>query len=142
MNENTNNASCDAGQTTRAEAALKRVAEVMVKRPKALAAEATVGEVRALFENPRAVNALLVEGTAFAGVLTREDIPAGAADAAPVRPYARRDVSTVRPGQPLADAEAILDAQGLSRLVVLEDDDTTLAGLLCLDRRRAGFCRG
>lgn len=142
MNGNRNDASCGAGQTMRVEAALQRVGEVMVKRPKALSAEATVGEVRVLFENPRAANALLVDGSAFVGVLTREDIPATAADAAPARPYARRDVYTVRPGQPVTDAEAILDTHGLSRLVVLEDDGATLAGLLCLDRRRAGFCRG
>jgi CBS domain-containing protein len=50
-------------------------------------------------------------------------------------------VPTITPDRPVTEAMDILDTRGLARLVVLEEDGVTLAGLLCLDLKRAGFCR-
>jgi CBS domain-containing protein len=118
----------------------ERVRDVMVSRPKTLPAAATVGEVRRLFGNVRIMAALLVDGDAFAGVLSRDDLPAGARDDEPARPYARRDVERIDPDAPVSDARAWLDANDARRLVVIDADGSTLRGLLCLTRDRTGFC--
>jgi hypothetical protein len=41
----------------------------------------------------------------------------------------------------MSEAMRMLDDHDERRLVVLADDGQTLAGLLCLDKRRAGFCQ-
>ncbi len=133
---------CELAQLTRDEAAPQRVRDVMVIRPKTLPGNATLGQAREFFANPRVVNAVLVDERTFVGVLQRSDLPSLVPDTAPVRMYARRDVKTMRPAQPMQDALAIMDGDGSARLVVLEDDGVTLAGLLCLDLKRAGFCQG
>jgi CBS domain-containing protein len=129
--------SCMAAYSTES---TERVSDVMLTRPKTLPGDATVAEVRALFANPKVVAALLVDGTAFAGVLDREDLPDAAADDEPARRYARTDVAKVDPGTPVPEARAWLDEHAERRLVVMDADGITLRGLLCLNRRRTGFC--
>ena len=118
----------------------QRVAEVMLSRPKTLPASATVGEVRALFDNPKVVTALLVDGAAFAGEVARDAIPATVADEERARAYARTDVVSVEPDTSVPEARAWLDDHDERRLVVMDPDGTTLRGLLCLKRDRTGFC--
>jgi CBS domain-containing protein len=118
----------------------QRVRDVMLSRPKTLPATATVGDVRGLFDNGKVMTALLVGGDAFAGMLAREDLPAGARDDQPARPYARRDVERIEPDALVSDARAWLDANDERRLLVIDGDGTTLRGLLCLNRDRTGFC--
>jgi CBS domain-containing protein len=118
----------------------ERVADVMLRRPKTLPADATVADVRALFANPKVMTALLVDGTTFAGVLDREDLPDAAADDEPARKHARADVARVDPGTPVPEARAWLDEHDERRLVVMDADGVTLRGLLCLNKRRTGFC--
>lgn len=135
-------ATCDRAQVTRGEAAPQLVRDVMLKNPKTLPADASVGAARQFFANPKLVTALLVDGTAFAGALDRDDVPVDGEDTAPARKHAHRDVATISPGRSMQDAVAVLDEHRTNRLVVLEDDGVTLAGLLCLDLQRAGFCQG
>jgi hypothetical protein len=40
----------------------------------------------------------------------------------------------------MEDAMALLDRRGENRLLVLEPDGETIAGLLCLDKPGTGFC--
>ena len=117
------------------------VRDVMVTRPKTLPAEATVADLRRLFANSHVISALLVDGSAFAGIVNRDDVPAGAADTTPAAELANRDVATVTPSAPVADAMATLEATGDFRVVVLDEDGVTLAGLVCLDQPRTGFCQ-
>jgi CBS domain-containing protein len=117
------------------------VGDVMVTRPKTLPVTATVSDVRQTFANPHVVSALLVDGPTFAGLINRDALPATAASEAEARAFARADVPTVRPGTPVAEAVALLESTGERRLVVLADDGATLAGLICLDESRAGFCQ-
>ena len=126
----------------RDDAADRLVRDVMVSRPKTLPADATVGDLRAQFENPRVQTALLAEGGRFAGAIAPSELPAGAHAGEPARAYARVDVPTLPPDATMAEAMALLDARGDFRLVVLdgEGEDATLAGLLCLDRRGTTFC--
>jgi CBS domain-containing protein len=126
----------------RDDAASRLVRDVMVHRPKTLPADATVGDLRRQFENPRVQAALLAQDGRFAGAISPSELPADAPDDDAARDYARVDVPTLAPDATMAEALALLDARGDFRLVVLdgEGDDATLAGLLCLDRRGTTFC--
>jgi len=118
-----------------------RVGDAMVAAPKTIPADGTVRDLRTAFDNPHVVTALLVDGTAFAGTVDRDALPADVADDRPLRGLARTDLPTVTPDTPLPDAAALLEATGRRRLVVLDHDGRTLRGLLCLTEDRARFCR-
>lgn len=133
-------ASCVQAQTTRQEAAPQLVGDVMLRTPKTLPGRATIDDARALFANPKVVSALVVDGDKFVGLLDRSDLPSLLAGSTPIRTFVRREVPTITPDRPVSEATDILDAWGLARLVVLAEDGATLAGLLCLDLQRAGFC--
>lgn len=118
-----------------------RVRDAMVTSPKTVPAQATVRDLRATFVNPHVVTALLVDGTRFVGVVHRMQLDDQLGDEQPAAALARRDVPTIEPEAPLADALAILDADDERRLVVLDPDGDRLRGLLCLTRDRGGFCQ-
>jgi CBS domain-containing protein len=132
---------CDNAQITRDDAAPQLVRDVMLRHPKTLPGRATVREAREFFANPKVISALVVDDTSFVGLLDRSDLPSLLDAGSPVRTFARRSVPTITPDRPVTEAMDILDTRGLARLVVLEEDGVTLAGLLCLDLKRAGFCR-
>jgi CBS domain-containing protein len=120
--------------------ARQSVREVMLSRPKTLPAEATVADLRRLFENPRVETALVVDGTRFVGVVDREQLDVPHSDDTPARSLARRDRVTIGPDAPVADAMDLMDETGGRRLVVVADDGVTVQGLLCLSTDRTGFC--
>ena len=126
----------------RDDAAGRLVRDVMVSRPKTLPADATVGDLRAQFRNPRVQTALLADEGRFAGAIAPDELPVGADADEPARTYAHIDVPTLPPDATMAEAIALLDERGDFRLVVLDGDGdaATLAGLLCLDRRGTTFC--
>ena len=117
------------------------VGDVMVRRPKTMPATATVADLRRAFANPHVISAVLVDGATFAGLVNRVDLPEAARDDAPARDFADAGIVTVRPSTALPEAVKTLDADQGRRLVVLEDDGRTLAGLLCLDESRSSFCQ-
>ncbi|MBN9624304.1 MAG: CBS domain-containing protein [Actinobacteria bacterium] len=117
------------------------VRDAMVSSPKAMAAEGTVADLRAMFENPHVRTALLVDGDEFAGVVHRDDLGDDEPDERAAGEIADRDVPTIGPDAPLAEAVRMLDQSGDNRLVVVGEDGRTLAGLLCLTRDRSGFCQ-
>ena len=127
-------------KVTRAAAAEMLVRDVMVRRPKTLPAHSTVAEVRAHFENPRVRTALLADGGRFAGAVAPEELPADAPGSEPASAHARIDRPTVGPEATMSEAMALLDARGENRLIVLDADGETIAGLLCLDQAGTGFC--
>jgi predicted transcriptional regulator len=118
------------------------VGEVMLGRPKTLGTEATVGDLRRLFENPSVRTALLVDGEAFVGAVERDDVPETAGDGEPARTFACDDEERVRPDQRISDVIAQLDASREGRLVVVDENGTTLRGLLCLSGVEGAFCSG
>jgi CBS domain-containing protein len=122
----------------RDDAAGRLVRDVMVHRPKTLPADATVGDLRRQFENPRVQAALLADDGRFAGAISPSELPDSADAAEPARTYARADIPTLAPDATMQEALALLEERGDFRLVVLEGD--TLAGLLCLDKRGTTFC--
>lgn len=114
------------------------VRDAMVKRPKTLPADATVGDLRRLFENPKVRTALLVDGRAFRAAVERDDVSASADDDTPALSVARAEVETVGPEEPLADALTRLGHTAERRLVVVDGVD--LAGLLCPNEDASSFC--
>jgi CBS domain-containing protein len=118
------------------------VGEVMLRRPKTLGLDATVADLRRLFENRSVRTALLVDGGRFAGTVERDDVPSGAGDGEPARAFARFDAELVRPDVPMRDVIPQLDASREGRLVVVDEDGATLRGLLCLSGVDDAFCSG
>ena len=114
------------------------VGEVMVTDPKTMAPEVTVGEVRAVFGNDHVHMVLLTEADTLVGTLVRADLH-DASDGDPARALAVLAGRTIRPSDSTEEAVRALDAAGTRRLAVV-DGDGVLLGLLCLKRRRHGFC--
>ena len=135
-------ASCERAQVTRLDAAEQLVRDVMLSHPKTLRGDATVDDARALFADAKVITAIVTDGTTFVGLLDRSDLPSLLPGNAPIRTFSRHAVPSITPDRPVTEAMQILDGYGLARLVVLEEDGVTLAGLLCLDLKRAGFCGG
>jgi hypothetical protein len=112
-------------------------ADLMLRNPKTLAADATVAEVREQLDNPRVQMVLLADGEAFKGAVTRDP---GGRRPGRGRPRLRRrqrgDDLTHRAG-----AEAFDRTAGSpSRRVIVLDEDRNLLGLLCLDPSLTRFC--
>jgi predicted transcriptional regulator len=118
------------------------VAEVMLSRPKTLGLDATVADLRRLFRNDSVRTALLVDGARFAGTVERDDVPADAGDDEPARAFARVEAELVRPDVLVRDVLPQLDGTREGRLVVVDDDGTTLRGLLCRRSVDDAFCSG
>ena len=118
---------------------VRYVADVMVTRPKTLPAEASIGQVRAKFDDDHIVMVLLVEGDVLRGTLVRDDVPSDAAAVAPALPLARTTGRTVLPSESADVVFRWLVDSGQRRLAVVDGGDRLL-GLICLTRRRTGFC--
>lgn len=121
-------------------AATQTVAEVMIKRPKTVAARATVSDARRVFENPRVQVCPMIEDDGrVVGELTRESIPAAAEATAPATQFSGGLPEMIAPGDSMAEAIRRLEALDGERLTVV-DAHGRLAGLLCLNRRNGQFC--
>jgi CBS domain-containing protein len=116
-----------------------RVEDVMLRGPRTVPPETPVAEARAAFENPRVRLLLLARGDTFAGAVTRESVGDDVSDDVPLGDVAARDGWQVRPGDPVARAVELLDAEQADRLPVV-DGDGTLVGLVCFNRRHGHFC--
>jgi CBS domain-containing protein len=132
-------ADCENGTPTGGGDNLK-VRDLMRRRPKTLPREATVGDLRRLFANPLILDALLVDGAAFVGVVDRDDVD-DRPDDAPAQALAPSGGVTISPEATSGEAMERLDREGSWRLVVVGSDGITLEGLLCLNSKRTGFCQ-
>jgi CBS-domain-containing membrane protein len=84
------------------------VGEVMLARPKTLGTDATVADLRRLFENRSVRTALLVDGEAFFGTVERDDVPDTAGAGETAKAFARR----LARGPPRRRRRGRLDAPG------------------------------
>jgi CBS domain-containing protein len=116
------------------------VGEVMIARPRTFRSDVEVREVRQAFAHSSQRVVLLVDGLTFQGAIDRDALDPTAPDTTPAVAFARRDVATVTPATPLADAVELLDGNREPRLVVLDEDGQTLRGLLCFNQSSASFC--
>lgn len=118
------------------------VEQVMLQRPKTVAYADTVGNLRAVVCRPNVKEVVVVDGTAFVGLLAAADVPAGVPADAPLRPYVRLGQPVVRADAAMSDALVLLEETGSARLAVVAADGITLAGLLCPNSEGSRFCRG
>ena len=132
---------CTNERVTRGAATGALVRDAMVTSPKTMPADGSVADLRTMFANPHVVTALLVDGAEFVGIVHRDALRDDASDEQPARSLVRRDVATIDPDAPLAEALTVLDDRAERRLVVLDRDGRTLRGLLCLTSDRNGFCQ-
>jgi len=116
------------------------VGEVMIARPKTFRSDIKVREVRQAFAQSSQRVILLVDGSTFQGAIDRDALDPEAPDSAPAVGFARRDVATVTPATPSAEAVEVLERNREPRLVVLDADGHTLRGLLCFNQSSGSFC--
>ena len=129
------------GRIASDEATVLTVGEVMIARPKTMAADALVADARRAFENPSVRTVLLASGEGtFRGAIERDALPANAQDDERAATYADTDPVTATPDMPIPEAIKLLDDQAEPRLIVLDADGATLRGLLCFNRGSSDFC--
>jgi len=116
------------------------VVDLVVRLPKTLGPDASVAEVRAALTDDHVHMVLLTEDGRLVGTLVRDDLPdrGSVAEDSAALPHAELEGRTVSPRVSAGEAMALL-AGGGRRLAVV-DDAGRLLGLLCLKRRRTGFC--
>ena len=107
------------------------VADVMLRKPKRLAADVTVAEAREAFENARTHVLLIADGERFVGAVSR--IPDNAEPDDLAVEYADAALPTVTGDVGVSDALELLDSRPNGRIVVV-DENARLLGLVCLAR--------
>jgi CBS domain-containing protein len=115
------------------------VKDVMLRTPRTVAPDTTVGEAREAFENSRVRLLLVARGDVFLGAVTRESIPEDAADDETLGALAGVDGAVVAPDEPVARAIELLEAGQTDRLPVVADDGA-IVGLVCFNRKHGHFC--
>ena len=118
--------------------ALLVAADLMLREPKTLPADASVAEVRDQLANPRVQLVLLADGPAFKGAVTH--VPPYAAPGDRALDHADENPEIISP-HASADEAFERAAASRNRRVIVLDDDRNLLGLICLKRDRSGFCR-
>jgi CBS domain-containing protein len=114
----------------------RTVADVMLRHPKTLPVDVTVGEARVALDNASTKMLLLVDGSRFYGAVTT--IPDDAERDAPAISFADESPPTATEGMAVSEALERLDHQPNGRMVVL--DGEALAGLVCLTSNGKDFC--
>jgi CBS domain-containing protein len=125
------------------EEAARSVGDIMRGRPKTLPVTTSVSELRGFFTNPHVMTALIVdEQGALLGVIERDELAAGdLSEGAPIEGLIRREVDAIDVRAPASEVWKHADLTRTGRLVVLEPDGKTLAGLVCARPNGGGFCR-
>lgn len=117
----------------------RTVSEVMITSPRTLPIDASVGQVRAEFEDSHVHMILLVHEKLLRGTLVRADLSPTLPRSAPALNPATLEGRTVEPDVPIAGVYQQLLDSGQRRLAVV-DVDNRLLGLLCLRTDQQGFC--
>ena len=115
------------------------VRDVMLRYPKTLPARASVDEVRAALTNDHVHMVLMTEGDALVGTVVCADLPRTAEGGSPALPWSTLPGRTVLPEARVGAVHDLM-AELAQRRVAVVDHEGTLLGLMCLKRRRAGFC--
>jgi CBS domain-containing protein len=105
----------------------------MIPAPKTSGPEATVRDMKALFENDKVHAELIVEGDVLLAVVERSDLEQPTGDKTPALSVGRLSGRIVAGDHSLQAAHRWMTGSGRRRLAVV-DEDGQLAGLLCLKR--------
>lgn len=112
----------------------------MLRRPKALPVDASVGRARESLTDQHVHMVLLVDHEGrLAGTVVREDLEGARAEDQPALEIARLEGRTVSPSAPAGTVHDELLRRGLRRLAVVSTEGR-LEGLVCLKRHLSGFC--
>jgi CBS domain-containing protein len=111
----------------------------MVTIPVSHDSEATVSELRRLFDDEHVHMALLLDGRRLAATVERPDVEPSVPDDTPGCSVGSLRGRTVAPEAPLADVFESMQAEGRRRLAVTNEDGELL-GVLCLKASGLGFC--
>ncbi len=112
--------------------------EVMLRHPKTLAADASIAQARAALSDDHVHMVLLTKGRRLVGTLTRTDLPQAETSGGALW-WAILAGRTVSPDASTAMVQRLLIDHGIRRVAVVALDGSLL-GLMCLKRRRTGFC--
>lgn len=115
------------------------VRDIMLRYPKTLPAQASVDEMRAVLANDHVHMVLMTEGDALVGTVVRADLPRTAERGCPALPWSTLRGRTVLPEARVGAVQDLM-AERAQRRVAVVDHEGTLVGLMCLKRRRTGFC--
>ncbi len=107
--------------------------DVMLAKPRTVAPDTPVDEVRETFAHPSVKLLLVAEGDRFLGTLAPDDVPATGT----IEPAIVTTAPSLRPDDSIARALELLEHT--SRVPVV-DGDGRLHGLVCLNRGRSAFC--
>jgi CBS domain-containing protein len=117
-----------------------RVRQAMVASPKSVSRDASVGDARILFANPKNRLLLVVDDDdLYVGHVLREDVPEAEPDEAPLLSHVRRECPTIAPDDSVSGALPLTSERFDNRIVVVGDDGR-LEGLLCLNKRDGHLC--
>jgi CBS domain-containing protein len=114
------------------------IADVMLRRPKTLAADATVADARQMLEHKSVQLLLLVDDGRFVASVSEIPTHADAQEAVVGFADAEPPIST-EADLPVSVALERLEYQPGGRLIVL-DEDRALLGLVCLTASGKEFC--
>lgn len=119
------------------------VRDVMRERPRTLPATSSMSDLRRFFDNPHMMTALVVDesGTLVGAVERARAIASTLPDGAPIDGLVAGEVDVIDAGAPASDVWKHADLDRTRRLVVVEPDGKTLAGLVCVRPNGGGFCR-
>jgi CBS domain-containing protein len=113
-------------------------ADLMLREPKTVSGNASVGEVRELLANAKVQMVLLADDGAFKGAVT--NVPADALPRDRALDYVDTNAETISPDASADEAFERAAASPSRRVIVLDADDN-LVGLLCLNPSRTSFCQ-
>jgi CBS domain-containing protein len=111
----------------------------MIPAPKISGSEATVRDMKALFENDKVHAVLIVDSGVLLAVVERSDLDQSTSDGASALSVGRLSGRVVAGDHSLQAAHRWMTGSGRRRLAVV-DEDGRLVGLLCLKRDGRGFC--
>jgi CBS domain-containing protein len=117
----------------------RTVADAMIPAPKISGPEATVRDMKALFENDKVHAVLIVDGDVLLAVVERSDLDQSTSDGTSALSVGRLSGRVVAGDHSLQAAHRWMTASGIRRLAVV-DEGGRLVGLLCLKRHGRGFC--
>ena len=113
------------------------VNDVMMRGAETVGPATPLAQARETFVSPRKKLLLVTDGERFLGTLTPDDVPPDGDG--PIEPHVRADTSRLSPDDPVARALEIYEAEGLTRIPVVDAGDR-LQGLVCFNRSHSAFC--
>ena len=112
------------------------VSDVMMREAEAVGPDMPLAEARVFF-SPRKKLLLVADGDRFLGTLTAADLPD--TDDGAIGPHVNPDPARVTPDDPVSAAMALVEAEGMTRIPVVDASDRLL-GMVCFNSSHEAFC--